>query len=86
MFEREWRFYLNDMLHFAENVLAYCEGLDRQSFETTGLNHDATVRNLELIGGAATHFCGSQGSQSGSALAANHRNAQQTDTRLFGNR
>ncbi|MBU2568780.1 MAG: DUF86 domain-containing protein [Gammaproteobacteria bacterium] len=56
MFEREWRFYLNDMLHFAENVLAYCEGLDRQSFETTGLNYDATVRNLELIGEAATHI------------------------------
>lgn len=34
MFEREWRFYLNDMLHFSENVLAYCEGLDRQTFET----------------------------------------------------
>ncbi|WP_404355475.1 DUF86 domain-containing protein [Methylotuvimicrobium sp. KM1] len=30
--------------------------MDRQSFETTGLNYDATVRNLELIGEAATHI------------------------------
>ena len=26
MSHREWRFYLNDMLGFAENVIAYSEG------------------------------------------------------------
>lgn len=56
MSEREWRFYLDDMIHFAENVLAYCEGLDQAAFEASGLNYDATVRNLELIGEAATHI------------------------------
>ena len=44
------------MILFAENVLAYCEGLDQAAFEASGLNYDATVRNLELIGEAATHI------------------------------
>ena len=56
MSDREWRFYLDDMIRFAENVLAYCDGLDQATFETTGLNYDGTVRNLELIGEAATHI------------------------------
>lgn len=56
MFEREWRFYLDDMLGFAENVLAYTDGFDQDSFVTTGLNYDASIRNLELIGEAATHI------------------------------
>ena len=43
MSEREWRFYLDDMIRFAENVLAYCEGLDQATFETSALNYDATV-------------------------------------------
>ena len=56
MFEREWRFYLDDMLVFAENVVTYCEELDLETFEQTGLNYDATVRNLELIGEAANNI------------------------------
>jgi uncharacterized protein with HEPN domain len=53
---REWRFYLDDMIASAEKVLAYSKGLDRVSFESSGLNYDATLRNLELIGEAATHI------------------------------
>lgn len=56
MSEREWRFYLDDMIEFAEKALAYTEGLDQQSFIASGLNYDATVRNLELLGEAATHI------------------------------
>lgn len=56
MSEREWRFYKDDMLRFAENVLAYTEGLTQEEFIKTGLNYDATLRNLELIGEAATHI------------------------------
>ncbi len=56
MSEREWYFYLNDMVGFAENVVTYCEGLDLETFERTGLNYDATVRNLELIGEAANNI------------------------------
>ena len=56
MYEREWRFYLHDMLSFAENVLAYSEGFNQDSFAATGLNYDATIRYLELIGEGATHI------------------------------
>jgi len=56
MSEREWRFYLDDMIAFSENVLTYCEGFDQAAFETTQLNYDATLRNLELVGEAATHI------------------------------
>lgn len=56
MSEREWCFYVQDMLGFAENARAYSDGLTLESFESTGLNYDATVRNLELIGEAAMHI------------------------------
>jgi len=52
---REWRFYLDDMIGFAEKVIAYTDGFDQASFVASGLNYDATVRNLELIGEAATN-------------------------------
>lgn len=53
---REWRFYLDDMIGFAEKVSAYTAGLDQDGFVASALNYDATVRNLELIGEAATHI------------------------------
>lgn len=53
---REWRFYLDDMIGFAEKVLVYTNGLDAAGFAAGGLNHDASLRNLELIGEAATHI------------------------------
>ncbi|MCC8988194.1 MAG: DUF86 domain-containing protein [Candidatus Contendobacter sp.] len=54
--QREWRFYLDDMIHFVEKVITYSEGFDQARFITSELNYDATVRNLELIGEAATHL------------------------------
>lgn len=56
MSKREWRFYIKDMISFAENVVAYSDGFDLFEFEKSGLNYDATIRNLELIGEAATHL------------------------------
>jgi uncharacterized protein with HEPN domain len=53
---REWRFYISDMLGFAENVISYTDGFDQQRFENSGMTYDATVRNIELIGEAATHI------------------------------
>ena len=52
--EREWRFYVDDMIGFAEKVLAYTAGLDQAAFVANALVYDATLRNLELIGEAAT--------------------------------
>ena len=51
----EWRFYIDDMIAFAEKVLAYTNGLDKLAFVTSGLVYDGTLRNLELIGEAASH-------------------------------
>lgn len=56
MSEREWRFYLDDMISFVEKVLAYSNGLDQDGFVGSGLTYDATLRNLELLGEAATHI------------------------------
>ena len=55
-FQREWHFYLNDMIEFAEKVLRYTKGLDQAGFLENELTYDATLRNLELIGEAATHI------------------------------
>lgn len=44
------------MLGFADKVLLYTKGMDQQTFVSHELNYDATIRNLELIGEAATHI------------------------------
>ena len=53
---RAWRFYLDDMIEFAQKVRDYTRGLDPADFPTSGITYDATLRNLELIGEAATHI------------------------------
>lgn len=53
---REWRFYLDDMIGFAHKVQAYTAKLDQTGFVANELVYDATIRNLELIGEAATHI------------------------------
>ena len=52
--KREWRFYLDDMIGFAERVIEYTDGLDQAAFVASAMTYDATLRNLELIGEAAT--------------------------------
>lgn len=37
--EHEWRFYVEDMISFAEYVLAFIEGFDLASFESTRMNY-----------------------------------------------
>jgi uncharacterized protein with HEPN domain len=44
------------MISFAEKVLAYTDGFTQEEFIESGLTYDATLRNLELIGEAATHI------------------------------
>lgn len=53
---REWRFYVADMIDFAEKIVTYTDGLDQEKFVESGLNYDATVHNLILLGEAATHI------------------------------
>jgi uncharacterized protein with HEPN domain len=52
--EREWRFYIDDMIGFSAKVLTYSADLDQDAFIASDLNYDAVLRNLELIGEAAT--------------------------------
>ncbi|MGO2234486.1 MULTISPECIES: HepT-like ribonuclease domain-containing protein [unclassified Marinomonas] len=54
--QREWRLYIDDMIGFAEKVLSYTEGMNQASFISNNLAYDATLRNIELIGEAATHI------------------------------
>jgi hypothetical protein len=51
MSKREWRFCIDDMIDFAEHVIAYTQGLDQAGLVADRLHYDATIRNLELIGG-----------------------------------
>ena len=53
---REWHFYITDMITFAENVISYTDRFDQECFINSGITYDATLRNLELIGEAATHI------------------------------
>jgi len=53
---REWRFYLDDIITFAEKVLSYSQDMLQDEFIADSLKYDATLRNLELMGEAATHI------------------------------
>ena len=53
---RDWRLYVRDMIEFGEKVLSYTNGLDQATFIADGRTYDATLRNLELVGEAATHI------------------------------
>ncbi|NIO42846.1 MAG: DUF86 domain-containing protein [Burkholderiales bacterium] len=55
---RAWRFYVEDMVEFCGRVLEYTEGLSLEGFIANKIVYDATLRNLELIGEAATHVPG----------------------------
>ena len=54
--QREWRFYLDDMAIFSKKVQTYTHNLSQAEFAANELAYDATLRNLELIGEAATHI------------------------------
>jgi len=54
--QREWLFYLDDMIKFAEKVLTYTAELNQESFVGDSLRYDATLRNLELIGESETRI------------------------------
>ena len=54
--KREWRFYVDDMILFAEKVQRYTQNFDQVAFINSEPYYDATLRNLELIGEAATNI------------------------------
>ena len=52
---RSWRLYIEDMISCGEKLLAYTEGMTHAAFLADSRTYDAVLRNLELIGEAATH-------------------------------
>lgn len=55
MSERDIALYLEDMLEFAGFALEYSSGLTEASLTMERMRYDAILRNIELIGEAATH-------------------------------
>ena len=53
---RGWKLYVEDMIEFGQRVLSYAVGLDQDGFLADRRTYDATMRNIELIGEAATHI------------------------------
>jgi len=53
---RHWRHYIQDMIDFCRKVLKYTDAIDQNAFVGDSLRYDATLRNLELVGEAATHI------------------------------
>jgi len=52
--DREWYFYLNDMIQISENVLAYSNGFEQKSFAINRLIHAYLVPqhiNFDLLVG-----------------------------------
>ena len=52
---REWLFYISDRIGFCERILAFTQGTGRAEFPADAMRYDATVRNIGLVGEAATH-------------------------------
>lgn len=54
MFSKDWRVRIEDMVEALERIRRYTNGLDANSFAEDERTVDAVVRNLEIIGEAAS--------------------------------
>jgi uncharacterized protein with HEPN domain len=54
--QRDWQLYLHDMETFATRAISYCAGLSLDAFAANRLLQDAVLRNIELIGEAASRI------------------------------
>jgi len=54
--DRDRRLYVEDMLEFCERAMGYADGLSLDSLRLNTMRYDAILRNIELIGEAATHL------------------------------
>ncbi len=53
---RDWELFVEDMIECSEQIIEYTAGFDHAGFVASRLHYDATVRNLEVLGEAATHI------------------------------
>ena len=56
MSPRNWKFRLEDILESLDLISEYTEGLDYNSWANDRKTIDAVIRNIEIIGEAATHI------------------------------
>jgi uncharacterized protein with HEPN domain len=54
--QRDWQLYLHDMETFAARAISYCADLSLDVFAADQLLQDGVLRNIELIGEAATRI------------------------------
>ncbi|MDZ7773189.1 MAG: DUF86 domain-containing protein [Balneolaceae bacterium] len=54
--DRDFLFYLEDMLESMRRIEKYTEDLSYEQFKESDLRTDAVVRNLEIIGEAANNI------------------------------
>ena len=54
--ERRWDWYVRDMLAACSKIGTYTAGMDQAAFVADDRTYDATLRNLEILGEAATHI------------------------------
>ena len=52
---RSWHQYVRDMIQFGENVISFTDGMNMAAFIKDARTYHAVLRNLELIGEAASH-------------------------------
>lgn len=55
MSDRDDRLYIEDMIEFCTRALTYSTALTEATLTAEAMRYDAILRNLELIGEAATH-------------------------------
>jgi len=53
---RSWKFRLDDILDAIEKIERYTRGFDFKQWQQDDKTVDAVVRNIEVIGEAATHL------------------------------
>lgn len=53
--DRRWDLYVGDMIEACERVVSYTAGMDQTAFLGDTLTYDAALRNLMIVGEAATH-------------------------------
>lgn len=54
--DRDRRLYVEDMLEFCRRAMRYADGLDLDALLQDTMRYDAILRNIELIGEAATRL------------------------------
>lgn len=56
MIKRTYKLYLNDIIQAMNKIEKYSQGLDYDSFVNNEMVVDAVLRNIEVIGEAATQI------------------------------